>query len=150
MKKLIGLIIGLMISVSVFAKPSDDKIEKIIDNLYDRFGEIVEQCYDNDDGSNEYKRSQINIVLEMFDQETDDIIKSYSHGALYRFIALDNYISMEAEDNILEYEIEDIVGKSIQDFVYRNVTIAKTNMVFEDIYINNLDRYQGQSLISLF
>lgn len=150
MKKLIGLIIGLMISVSVFAKPSDDKIEKIIDNLYDRFGEIVEQCYDNDDGSNEYKRSQINIVLEMFDQETDDIIKSYSHGASYRFIALDNYISMEAEDNILEYEIEDIVGKSIQDFVYRNVTIAKTNMVFEDIYINNLDRYQGQSLISLF
>ena len=55
MKKLIGLIIGLMISVSVFAKPSDDKIEKIIDNLYDRFGEIVEQCCDNDDGSNEHK-----------------------------------------------------------------------------------------------
>ena len=106
MRKLVVLVIGLMISVSVFAKPSVDKIEGMLDNLYDRFGEIVEQCYDNDDGSNEYKRSQRNIALEMFDQETDDIIKSYSHGASYRIIALDNYMYVEAEDNILEYEID--------------------------------------------
>ncbi len=103
MKKLIGLIIGLMISVSAFAKPSDDKFEEFIDNLLNRTGEIMEQCYDNDD--DEHKFDQI-MAMTKINLVREQIETAYNHGASYRFIALDNYIYVEAEDNILEYEID--------------------------------------------
>lgn len=102
MRKLVVLVIGLMVSVSVFAKPSDDKFEEFIDNLLNRTGEIMEQCYDNDD---EHKFDQI-MVMPKINLVREQIETAYNHGASYRFIALDNYIYVEAEDNILEYEID--------------------------------------------
>ena len=104
MRKLVVLVIGLMISVSAFAKPSDDKFEEFIDNLLNRTGEIMEQCYDNDnDDEHKFDKimamTKINLVIEQIET-------AYNHGASYRFIALDNYIYVEAEDNILEYEID--------------------------------------------
>lgn len=102
MRKLVVLVIGLMVSVSVFAKPSDDKFEEFIDNLLNRTGEIMEQCYDNDD---EHKFDQI-MVMPKINLVRERIETAYNHGASYRFIALDNYIYVEAEDNILEHEID--------------------------------------------
>ena len=104
MKKLIGLIIGLMIGVSAFAKPSDDKFEEFIDNLLNRTGEIMEQCYDNDN-DDEHKFDKI-MAMTKINFVIEQIETAYNHGASYRFIALDNYIYVEAEDNILEYEID--------------------------------------------
>lgn len=99
------------------------------------------------------KNVQFLFLDESFDKSKVTIFKSN-----FQIPYLDDLIRSRTQSNKANFfisnnkydEIEDIVGKSIQDFVYRNVTIAKTNMVFEDIYINNLDRYQGQSLISLF
>lgn len=102
MRKLVVLVIGLMISVSVFAKPSDDKFEEFIDNLLNRTGKIMKQCYNNDD---EHKFDQI-MVMPKINLVREQIETAYNHGASYRFIALDNYIYVEAEDNILEYEID--------------------------------------------
>ena len=102
MRKLVVLIIGLMVSVSVFAKPSVDKFEEFIDNLLNRTGEIMEQCYDNDD---EHKFDQI-MVMPKINLVREQIETAYNHGASYRFIAFDNYIYVEAEDNILEHEID--------------------------------------------
>jgi len=99
------------------------------------------------------KNVQFLFLDESFDKSKVTIFKSN-----FQIPYLDDLIRSRTQSNKANFfisnnkynEIEDIVGKSIQDFVYRNVTIAKTNMVFEDIYINNLDRYKGQSLISLF
>lgn len=102
MRKLIGLVIGLMISVSVFAKPSDDKIEKNIDNLLNRTGEIIALCYDNDD---EHKFDQI-MAMPKFDFVREQIETAYNHGAACRMIALDNYMYVEAEDKSIELEID--------------------------------------------
>lgn len=102
MRKLVVLVIGLMISVSAFAKPSDDKFEEFIDNLLNRTGEIMEQCYVHDD---EHKFDQI-MAMTKINLVIEQIETAYNHGASYRFIALDNYIYVEAEDNILEYEID--------------------------------------------
>lgn len=102
MRKLVVLVIGLMVSVSVFAKPSDDKIEKILDNLLNRTGEIMEQCYDNDD---EHKFDQI-MAMPKINLVREQIETAYNHGASYKAIMFDNYIYVEAEDNILEYEID--------------------------------------------
>ena len=62
MKKLIGLIIGLMISVSVFAKPSDDKIDEMLNNMQDSYRRILFQCYMNNDNSKE--QDQMNASVE--------------------------------------------------------------------------------------
>ena len=104
MRKLVVLVIGLMISVSVFAKPSVDKVEGAIDNLLNRTGEIMEQCYDNDN-DDEHKFEQI-MAMPKFNLVRERIETAYNHGAAYRIIALDNYMYVEVEDNILEYEID--------------------------------------------
>ena len=104
MRKLVVLVIGLMISVSVFAKPSVDKVEGMLDNLLNRTGEIMVQCYDNDN-DDEHKFDQI-MAMSKFDLVRERIETAYNHGASCRMIALDNYMYVEAEDNILEHEID--------------------------------------------
>lgn len=105
MRKLVVLVIGLMISVSAFAKPSDDKFEEFIDNLLNRTGEIMEQCCDNDN-DDEHKFDKIMIAMAKINFVREQIETACNHGASYRFIALDNYIYVEAEDKSVGLEID--------------------------------------------
>ena len=104
MKKLIGLIIGLMISVSVFAKPSDDKIDEMLNNMQDSYRRILFQCYMNNDNSKE--QDQMNASVELFSQVTSEILEAIDNGASHKGMMLDNYTSLEAEDKSVELEID--------------------------------------------
>ena len=128
MKKLIGLIIGLMISVSVFAKPSDDKIDEMLNNMQDSYRRILFQCYMNNDNSKE--QDQMNASVELFSQVTSEILEAIDHGASYKEMMLDNYTSLEAEDNILELEIDGdvaIVTVGIDDILTQYTFNANGN-----------------------
>ena len=106
MRKLVVLVIGLMVSVSAFAKPSDDKFEEIGNNLINRFGEIVEQCCNNDDGSNEHKFDQMMAASSIFDLVREQIETAIYNGASYKAMMLDNYVYIEAEGESIGYEID--------------------------------------------
>ena len=104
MRKLVVLVIGLMISVSVFAKPSDDKIDEMLNNMQDSYGRILYQCFMNNDNSK--KEDQMNASIELFSQVTSEILEAIDNGASYKGMMLDNYTSLEAEDKSIELEID--------------------------------------------
>lgn len=104
MRKLVVLIIGLMISVSVFAKPSDDKIDEMLNNMQDSYRRILFQCYMNNDNSKE--QDQMNASVELFSQVTSEILEAIDNGASHKGMMLDNYTSLEAEDKSVELEID--------------------------------------------
>ena len=128
MKKLIGLIIGLMISVSVFAKPSDDKIDEMLKNMQDRYRRILFQCYMNNDNSKE--QDQMNASVELFSQVTSEILEAIDNGASHKGMMLDNYTSLEAEDKSVELEIDGdvaIVTVGIDDILTQYTFNANGN-----------------------
>ena len=128
MKKLIGLIIGLMISVSVFAKPSDDKIDEMLNNMQDSYKRILFQCYMNNDNSKE--QDQMNASVELFSQVTREILEAIDNGASHKGMMLDNYTSLEAEDKSVELEIDGdvaIVTVGIDDILTQYTFNANGN-----------------------
>ena len=128
MKKLIGLIIGLMISVSVFAKPSDDKIDEMLNNMQDSYRRILFQCYMNNDNSKE--QDQMNASIELFSQVTSEILEAIDNGASHKGMMLDNYTSLEAEDKSVELEIDGdvaIVTVGIDDILTQYTFNANGN-----------------------
>ena len=128
MKKLIGLIIGLMISVSVFAKPSDDKIDEMLNNMQDSYRRILFQCYMNNDNSKE--QDQMNASVELFSQVTSEILEAIDNGASHKGMMLDNYTSLEAEDKSVELEIDGdvaIVTVGIDDILTQYTFNANGN-----------------------
>ena len=104
MRKLVVLVIGLMVSVSVFAKPSDDKIDEMLNNMQDSYRRILFQCYMNNDNSKE--QDQMNASVELFSQVTSEILEAIDNGASHKGMMLDNYTSLEAEDKSVELEID--------------------------------------------
>ena len=128
MKKLIGLIIGLMISVSVFAKPSDDKIDEMLNNMQDSYRRILFQCYMNNDNSKE--QDQMNASIELFSQVTSEMLEAIDNGASHKGMILDNYTSLEAEDKSVELEIDGdvaIVTVGIDDILTQYTFNANGN-----------------------
>ena len=128
MKKLIGLIIGLMISVSVFAKPSDDKIDEMLNNMQDSYRRILFHCYMNNDNSKE--QDQMNASVELFSQVTSEILEAIDNGASHKGMMLDNYTSLEAEDKSVELEIDGdvaIVTVGIDDILTQYTFNANGN-----------------------
>ena len=128
MKKLIGLIIGVMISVSVFAKPSDDKIDEMLNNMQDSYRRILFQCYMNNDNSKE--QDQMNASVELFSQVTSEILEAIDNGASHKGMMLDNYTSLEAEDKSVELEIDGdvaIVTVGIDDILTQYTFNANGN-----------------------
>lgn len=104
MRKLVVLIIGLMVSVGAFAKPSDDKIDEMFNNMQDSYGRILYQCFMNNDNSK--KQDQMNASVELFSQVTSKILEAIDNGASYIGMMLDNYTSLEAEDKSIKLEID--------------------------------------------
>lgn len=100
-----------------------------------------------------YKSVQFLFIDESFDKSKvtmykskfqipflDDLIRSRVHsGKAIIFISNNKYD-----------DIESFADQSIADFVYRNVSLTGTNFVFEDVYIKNIDKYDGRELITLF
>ncbi len=70
----------------------------------------------------------------------DDLIrKRIQYGKAIIFIS-----------NVSPTEIKEFAGDSISDFVNRSLEISKANFQFKDVYLKNLDKYEGQSIINIF
>ena len=102
----------------------------------------------------EYNSVDILVIDESFDKDKMTVFKSN-----YQIPFLDDFIRNRYQSgkgmifisNVpLEKIEENKISASIEDFVKRNVLINNTLLTFEDNYLNEVNRYNGQSLITLF
>ena len=108
MKKLIGLVVGLMVSVSVFADVGD-RINKAWNQISDKMNNIIEDCAGNtkeieklNEAIDYYNNALVDFLILAFDETADEL----ERGVM---IATDDYAYAQSDGYEIEIEINDNV-----------------------------------------
>lgn len=108
MKKLFGLIIGLMVSVSVFADAREDRINKASEQVQKKFQNILSQCYMNnfDDDTRTDKLTKIMQNFSTASNKFIEYVETADRQKRVEKIVADDYMYAKVDNYIYELEIK--------------------------------------------